>query len=111
MVGPFQQRMNPTLLRASIEAGVPYVDVCDEPPLCQTGKELSDPAKTNGVVAVTAAGIWPGASALMAAQATDHFQTLNPTSSSVDISMSLFTAGTGNAGAKIVSATFLLLCQ
>eukprot|EP00978_Attheya_sp_CCMP212_P034536 scaffold145100_cov46-Attheya_sp.AAC.1 len=116
--GPFQQRTNPTLLRASIEAGVPYVDVCDEPPLCQAGKELSDLAKTNGVVAVTAAGIWPGASALMAAQATDHLRSLDQTNnntstsiSPVDISMSFFTAGTGNAGATIVSATFLLLCQ
>jgi len=29
----------------------------------------------------------------------------------IDIEMSFFTAGTGNAGATIVSATFLLLCQ
>ena len=28
--GPFQQREDPSLLRASIMAGVPYCDVCDE---------------------------------------------------------------------------------
>jgi len=110
--GPFQQRTKPTLLEASIEAGVPYVDVCDEPPLCEAGKQLGDLAKANGVVAVTAAGIWPGASALMAAQATDELRRLDGDDNSpVDITMSFFTAGTGNAGATIVSATFLLLCQ
>jgi len=110
--GPFQQRTKPTLLEASIEAGVPYVDVCDEPPLCEAGKRLGDLATANGVVAVTAAGIWPGASALMAAQATDELRRLDGDENSpVDITMSFFTAGTGNAGATIVSATFLLLCQ
>mmetsp|Transcript_758 Transcript_758/g.1095 ORF Transcript_758/g.1095 Transcript_758/m.1095 type:complete len:453 (-) Transcript_758:28-1386(-) len=110
--GPFQQRMKPSLLEASIEAGVPYVDVCDEPPLCQSGKQLGELAEENGVTAVTAAGIWPGASALMAAQAIDALRDLDGDEKSpVDISMSFFTAGTGNAGATIVSATFLLLCQ
>mmetsp|Transcript_20887 Transcript_20887/g.29482 ORF Transcript_20887/g.29482 Transcript_20887/m.29482 type:complete len:452 (-) Transcript_20887:2416-3771(-) len=110
--GPFQQRTKPSLLEASIEAGVPYVDVCDEPPLCESGKKLGKLAEENGVVAVTAAGIWPGASALMAAQAIDSLRDLDGDEKSpVDISMSFFTAGTGNAGATIVSATFLLLCQ
>eukprot|EP00547_Thalassionema_nitzschioides_P002827 CAMPEP_0194222392 /NCGR_PEP_ID=MMETSP0156-20130528/32836_1 /TAXON_ID=33649 /ORGANISM="Thalassionema nitzschioides, Strain L26-B" /LENGTH=448 /DNA_ID=CAMNT_0038953163 /DNA_START=17 /DNA_END=1363 /DNA_ORIENTATION=- len=110
--GPFQQRTKPTLLEASIQAGVPYVDVCDEPPLCEAGRELSDLAEERGVVAVTAAGIWPGASALMAAQAVDTLrQRENNNDAPVDVVMSFFTAGTGNAGATIVSATFLLLCQ
>mmetsp|Transcript_55416 Transcript_55416/g.64809 ORF Transcript_55416/g.64809 Transcript_55416/m.64809 type:complete len:463 (-) Transcript_55416:375-1763(-) len=109
--GPFQTRTNPTLMQASIEAKVPYVDVCDEPLLCEAGKNLSNLAKENGVVAVTAAGIWPGASALMAAQAVDELRKLGSSDDSVDITMSFFTAGTGNAGATIVSATFLLLCQ
>jgi len=110
--GPFQQRTRPTLLEASVRAGVPYVDVCDEPPLCEAGKRLGDLAEKNGVVAVTAAGIWPGASALMAAQAVDELRRLDGDDGSpIDITMSFFTAGTGNAGATIVSATFLLLCQ
>lgn len=110
--GPFQQRTRPTLLEASIEAGVPYVDVCDEPPLCEAGRRLDGAAREKGVVAVTAAGIWPGASALMAARAVDELRKLDGDERSpVDINMSFFTAGTGNAGATIVSATFLLLCQ
>ena len=110
--GPFQQRTAPTLLEASIVAGVPYVDVCDEPPLCAAGKLLGQQATANGVCAVTAAGIWPGVSALMAAHATEELRKLEGEATSpVDITMSFFTAGTGNAGATIVSATFLLLCQ
>ena len=126
--GPFQRRTTTALLEACIEAGVPYVDVCDEPALCAKGRELSDAAGEKGIAAVTAAGIWPGASALMVARAADELRRLDALDdadsdgsgggeeagrelSEVDVVMSFFTAGTGNAGATIVSATFLLLCQ
>ena len=109
--GPFQQRTQTSLLRACIEAGLPYVDVCDEPALCEAHKELTDLAKDKGVAAVTAAGIWPGTSALMVAQAIEELESKTLTKDPVDVTMSFFTAGTGNAGATIVSATFLLLCQ
>jgi len=58
------------------------------------------------VPAVVACGIWPGVSALMAAEAVDQ---LGGECESIDLSF--HTAGTGNAGPTIVSATFLLLCQ
>jgi len=90
------------------------VDVCDEPSLCEAGRRLGDFAAEKGVVAVTGAGIWPGSSALMAARAVDEVRRVDGLDSNkgeVDITMSFFTAGTGNAGATIVSATFLLLCQ
>lgn len=54
--------------------------------------------------AVVSAGIWPGVSALMAAEAV---QLLGGDADVVDFSF--YTAGTGNAGPTIVSATFLLL--
>ena len=36
--GPFQQRTDPTLLKACIDAGVPYCDVCDELELARNAK-------------------------------------------------------------------------
>ena len=87
-------------------------------------------------VAVTGAGIWPGASALMAAASVEKLREMATTSKDAEgsgsgkseissreepersapcdgevVDLSFFTAGTGNAGATIVSATFLLLCQ
>lgn len=103
--GPFQQRERPTLLSACIRAGVPYCDVCDEIILTQNSKALSHLAETACVPAIVSCGIWPGVSALMAAEATSRLGKCNR------IDFSFFTAGTGNAGPTIVSATFLLLCQ
>lgn len=84
---------------------VPYVDVCDEWELALTAKtDLHADAVERGVSAVVSSGIWPGVSALMAAEAVSQ---LGGSADSVDFSF--FTAGTGNAGPTIVSATFLLL--
>mmetsp|Transcript_28817 Transcript_28817/g.64428 ORF Transcript_28817/g.64428 Transcript_28817/m.64428 type:complete len:333 (-) Transcript_28817:39-1037(-) len=124
--GPFQQREDPALMRAAISCGLPYVDVCDEVALCEAGKKLDAEAKAKGTVAVVAGGIWPGASALMAAEVIAKLRELDAQGSSSGdssgemlegpcegekVDLSFFTAGTGNAGATIVSATFLLLCQ
>jgi hypothetical protein len=113
--GPFQQRTDPVLLEASIRCSLPYVDVCDEVALCKASKDLHARAVAAKCAAVVAGGIWPGASALMAAEAVaalrkrDGFgDGVSPPEERVDLSF--FTAGTGNAGATIVSATFLLLC-
>lgn len=106
--GPFQGESRPLVLEAACKAGVPYVDVCDEIEQAKAGKRLH-----TEVAAVTAAGIWPGCSALMAAEAIDVLRAASPrgTAGSETLELSFFTAGTGNAGATIVSATFLLLCQ
>ena len=98
--GPFQQRTDPTLLKACIDAGVPYCDVCDELELSRAAKKL-----TSDVPAVISCGIWPGASALLAARAAERLG--KPLE---DLEFSFFTSGTGGAGPTIVSATFLLLC-
>ena len=110
--GPFQGRTSPVLLRSCIELSMPYADVCDEWELAETSKkELDQKAKDAGVPAIVSCGIWPGVSALMAAEGVAKLQ---KKSSEEDIQIesidySFFTAGTGNAGPTIVSATFLLL--
>lgn len=107
--GPFQGRKDPTLLRCCVEKKIPYVDVCDEYELAVTSKkDLGDKAKASGVPAVVCGGIWPGVSALMAAEAKAKLE--QKTGEPCDtLDFSFFTAGTGNAGPTIVSATFLLL--
>jgi saccharopine dehydrogenase-like NADP-dependent oxidoreductase len=116
--GPFQGRTDPTLLRCCIENKIHYVDVCDEYELALKSKELFDnDAKELGITAVVSSGIWPGVSALMAANAVEKLEEQEAetdgdgsTNSKADtIDFSFFTAGTGNAGPTIVSATFLLL--
>ena len=112
--GPFQQREDPALMRAAISCGLPYVDVCDEVALCEAGKKLDAEAKAKGTVAVVAGGIWPGASALMAAEVIAKLRELDAQGSSSGdssgemlegpcegekVDLSFFTAGTGNAGA------------
>lgn len=104
--GPFQQREDPALLRACIEAGVPYCDVCDELVLSRNSKALAAKASAKGVPAVVSCGIWPGVSALMAAEAVAK---LGGKGACERLEFSFFTAGTGGAGPTIVSATFLLL--
>ena len=110
--GPFQGRTDPTLLRCCVKHSIPYVDVCDEYELAAKSKELFDSqAKEAGVTAVVSSGIWPGVSALMAANAVEKMdeQAQHPGEKADAIDFSFFTAGTGNAGPTIVSATFLLL--
>ena len=104
--GPFQGRTQPDLLRACIDAGVPYCDVCDEFSLSRQAKDLAGEAVAAGIPAVVSCGIWPGVSALMAAEAV---QQLGGPEVCERLELSFFTAGTGGAGPTIVSATFLLL--
>ena len=103
--GPFQQREDPILLTACVAAGVPYCDVCDEIVLSRNAKAMGERAIEGNVPAIVSCGIWPGVSALMAAEAKSRLDACEK------IDLSFFTAGTGNAGPTIVSATFLLLCQ
>ena len=108
--GPFQGRRSPVLLKSCIDLGIPYVDVCDEWDLAEISKEeLHAKAIENNIPAVISCGIWPGVSALMAAEAVDLMTSNNDGVEIKSIDYSFFTAGTGNAGPTIVSATFLLL--
>jgi len=109
--GPFQGRTDPALLRCCLKQGVPYVDVCDEWDLAVASKKYQDDATENGVAAIVSSGIWPGVSALMAAEAVARLGKREGTDQKTceSLDFSFFTAGTGNAGPTIVSATFLLL--
>jgi saccharopine dehydrogenase-like NADP-dependent oxidoreductase len=104
--GPFQQRTEPTLLKAALSAGVPYCDVCDELELSRNARALAPEAERLGVPCVVSCGIWPGVSALMAAEAVAQ---LGGKGACERLEFSFYTAGTGGAGPTIVSATFLLL--
>ena len=104
--GPFQGRSEPDLLQACITAGVPYCDVCDELLLSRNAKALSAKATMAGVPAVVSCGIWPGVSALMASAAVEK---LGGPGACDRIELNFYTAGTGGAGATIVTATLLLL--
>ena len=64
---------DPGLLKAAIACGIAYVDVCDEPQLCEAGKALSAAASTSGTKAVTAAGIWPGVRFLISSYLTPQY--------------------------------------
>jgi len=108
--GPFQGRRSPTLLSKCLDLSIPYVDVCDEWELAEVSKDLDQKAKDAGVPAIVSSGIWPGVSALMAAEGVEQLQSQSSDDVEIsDIEYSFFTAGTGNAGPTIVSATFLLL--
>jgi len=107
--GPFQGRRDPALLRCCIAKGIPYVDVCDEYELAVESKQLMENAKAAGVGAIVSCGIWPGVSALMAAEAKAKLEAETGEGTCDTLDFSFFTAGTGNAGPTIVSATFLLL--
>lgn len=108
--GPFQGRRSPVLLSSCIDLGIPYVDVCDEWDLAEISKEdLHAKAVEKNLPCIISCGIWPGVSALMAAQAVDLLVSSDENAEITDIEYSFFTAGTGNAGPTIVSATFLLL--
>jgi len=109
--GPFQGRRYPTLLSSCLDLSLPYIDVCDEWELAKASKlELDRKAKDAGVPAIVSCGIWPGVSALMAAEGVSQLKESFGEEVCIDaIDYSFFTAGTGNAGPTIVSATFLLL--
>ena len=101
--GPFQGRTAPAALEGCLAAGVPFVDVCDDSRLVAAGRALSGRAREGGIAAVTSGGIWPGVSALLAAEASERV------GGAETLELSFFTAGTGGAGTAVVAATFLLL--
>jgi len=105
--GPFQQKMDNEVLRASLRQKVAYIDVCDATNLISMAKrELNKEAQDSGVPVIVSTGIWPGVSALMAKRVISSLD-----GDCSDLEMSFYTAGTGGAGITILSATFLLLAE
>ena len=110
------------MLEASIAAGVPYLDVCDDTEYSQRAKKLHSKAQAAGVPAITTGGIYPGVSNVMAAHMIsmarkeynenfEYVDTVPPTeetSQPTRVLYSYYTAGSGGAGPTILNTTFLL---
>jgi saccharopine dehydrogenase (NAD+, L-lysine-forming) len=69
--GPFH-RLVPGILRAVIEAGINYVDICDDVDVTIEILKMNDAAKGAGITAVVGLGISPGATNLLAKFAAEN---------------------------------------
>jgi saccharopine dehydrogenase-like NADP-dependent oxidoreductase len=67
-VGPFF-RFGVTVLEAALEAGVDYLDICDDPEPTKAMHELHDRAQTAGITAIVGLGASPGITSMLAARA------------------------------------------
>lgn len=67
-VGPYF-RFGPGVLRAAVDAGRDYVDVCDDPAPTVTMLDMSAEAEDAGITAVLGIGASPGLANLLAARA------------------------------------------
>lgn len=67
-VGPFF-RFGVPVLEAAIEAGVDYLDICDDPEPTRDMHELHDRAKAAGITAIVGLGASPGITSMLAARA------------------------------------------
>lgn len=67
-VGPFYE-FGATVLAACVDAGVDYVDICDDPAPTEAMLAIDGPAQAAGVTAVVGFGASPGVSNLLATYA------------------------------------------
>lgn len=67
-VGPYYL-FGPRVLSAAIDAGVHYIDICDDPEPTLDMLALDDRARAAGITAIIGAGASPGTSNLLAAKA------------------------------------------
>lgn len=75
-IGPFYQ-YEVRVAKAAIEAGVPYVSLCDDYDAAQAVLELDELAKAEGVTVLTGLGWTPGLSNVLARKAADQFDLLD----------------------------------
>ncbi|NLB78643.1 MAG: hypothetical protein GX796_07315 [Clostridiaceae bacterium] len=75
-VGPFA-RFGVPILEAVIEAGVNYVDVCDDHDAAINLLELDDKAKAAGITALICMGTTPGISNMQARYAADQLDSVD----------------------------------
>lgn len=106
--GPFQRRECPDrVLRASMNANVPYMDICDDLDHAIACKQLHEEARERGYIALISTGIYPGISNLMAAEAFTRLGDSNLNS----LQLNYHTAGSGGIGATVLASTFLILSE
>ncbi len=70
-IGPFY-KYEAKMARAAIEAGVPYVSLCDDYDAAQAVLEMDPLAKEKGVTVITGLGWTPGLSNVLARRAADQ---------------------------------------
>ncbi|CEL96817.1 unnamed protein product [Vitrella brassicaformis CCMP3155] len=108
--GPFQRSTRAAVLEGLLRSGhkCGYVDVCDDYSAAMMAKQMHEEAVSKGVTAILSGGIWPGVSNLMALEAAELLGGVDKVEST---EFSFFTAGSGGAGATLISATFLILAE
>jgi saccharopine dehydrogenase-like NADP-dependent oxidoreductase len=99
--GPFQQG-EPTVLDAAIHSGVAYLDIADDIEFARKARAMHERAVARGVSAVTNGGIFPGLSNVMAGAMIEE----GGGAEQVDFYYHI--AGTGGAGASVMSSTFFI---
>jgi saccharopine dehydrogenase-like NADP-dependent oxidoreductase len=67
-VGPFF-RFGVTIFKAALEAGVDYLDICDDPEPTKAMHELDNRAQAAGITAIVGLGASPGITSMLAARA------------------------------------------
>lgn len=67
-VGPFF-RFGVTIFKAALEAGVDYLDICDDPEPTKAMHELHNRAQAAGITAIVGLGASPGITSMLAARA------------------------------------------
>tara|TARA_B110000977_G_scaffold130957_1_gene166908 strand:- start:37638 stop:39086 length:1449 start_codon:yes stop_codon:yes gene_type:complete len=109
--GPFQSGGDRgTVIDQCIEAGIPYLDVCDDAKYASVAKQKSEAAKQKGVPCITTAGVYPGVSNLMAA---DMIAANREAGEDLDAEVeyvlySYFCAGSGGVGDTILATSYML---
>ncbi len=106
--GPFQGLAEAGVLKCALKHGKLYVDVMDDVELSRIARssKYQNLARNTGATAIVSAGIWPGGSSLLAQEAIDEVGGSEMVESTC---FDFFTAGSGNAGTTIITATFLIL--
>ncbi|MFW9833250.1 MAG: saccharopine dehydrogenase family protein [Candidatus Thorarchaeota archaeon] len=69
--GPFY-KLGPIIVKAVIESGINYVDVCDDLDATKTLLEMSDKARKAGITVLIGMGSSPGVANLLAKFCSDH---------------------------------------
>jgi len=72
-VGPFF-RFGVPILAAAIEAGIDYLDICDDPEPTQAMHELHNRAKEANLTAIIGLGASPGITSMLAARAREELE-------------------------------------
>lgn len=106
--GPFQGLKVPNVLESAMKYGKKYVDVMDDVELSRVARteKYQQLAASSGGTSVVSAGIWPGGSSLLAQQS---IAAAGGPDNIEKVTFDFFTAGSGNAGTTIITATFLIL--